>query len=314
MMNRRAFAGRVFAGLAITAQWAKPAKAKPGSIPLREFGKTGLKLSVVGQGGAKLAYLRTREAAGQHVKAALELGINYFDCARSYWDGHSEEVYGDILPPVRKNIFLTTKSLKRTRAEAEAELDQSLRTMKTSHVDLWQIHNVQTPDDVDRIFGPNGAMEAFEAAKKAGKCRFIGFSAHFDPEIALLMLRQAARFDTILMPLHAADPSYLSFEQKVLPVAVEKGLAIQGMKVFGSAALLRQLHVSECLRYTLSLPVHAAVVGCSSRGHWEDNVRILETFKPMARDEMAQVRERAVSGPAALKGPTLEYWKRQTPQ
>src|SRR5262245_37248545 len=182
--------------------------------------------------------------------------------------------------------------------------------MKTDHVDLWQIHDVRTPEDVDRIFGPSGAMEAFEAAKKAGKCRFIGFSAHYDPEIALLMLRRADRLDTILMPLHAADPSYLSFEQKVLPVAVQKGLAIQGMKVFGSAALLRLLHVSECLHYTLSLPVHAAVVGCSSTGHWEDNARALENFKPLSGGEMAHLREVAVSGPAALKGPMLEYWKR----
>ena len=278
MIGRRAFAGRLFAGLALTTAWAKPAKVKSGGIPMREFGKTGVKLSIVGQGGAKLAYLRTRAAAAQHVKFALELGINYFDCARSYWEGHSEEVYGDVLPPVRKRVFLTTKSLKRTRTEAQSELDASLGAMKTDYVDLWQIHNVRTADDVDRIFGPNGAMEAFESARKAGKCRFIGFSAHYDPEIALLMLRQAARFDTILMPLHAADPSYLSFEKKVLPLAVEKGLAIQGMKVFGSAALLRLLHVSECLRYTLSLPVHAAVVGCSSTGHWEDNARVLEKF------------------------------------
>jgi len=310
MMERRAFVGRVFAGLALTAQWAKPAKAKPGSIPLREFGGTGVKLTMIGQGGAKLAYLRTREAAGEHVKFALEMGINYFDCARSYWEGHSEEVYGDVLPPVRKKIFLTTKSLKRTRLEAQSELDASLRAMKTDYVDLWQIHNVQTAAEADRIFGPDGAMEAFEAAKKAGKCRFIGFSAHYDPEVALLMLRQSARFDTILIPLHAADPGYLSFEEKVLPAAVDKGLAIQGMKVFGSAALLRLLHVSECLRYTLSLPVHSAVVGCSSAGHWEDNARVLEKFKTFSADEMAQVKERAVSGPAALKGPTLEYWKR----
>jgi hypothetical protein len=82
------------------------------------------------------------------------------------------------------------------------------------------------------------------------------------------------------------------------------------MKVFGSAALLRLLHVSECLRYTLSLPVHAAVVGCTSTGHWEDNARVLEKFRRLSSDEMAQVRERSVSGPAALKGPTLEYWKR----
>jgi predicted aldo/keto reductase-like oxidoreductase len=313
-MKRRRFIGSAFAGTGITGFGARPAKAKPGSIPIRIFGKTGARLTAIGQGGAKLAYLRTKEEAAAHVRFALSLGVNYFDCARSYWDGHSEEVYGDVLPPVRKKIFLTTKSTKRTRQEAASELDASLRAMKTDYVDLWQIHSVQTMDDVDRIFAPNGALEAFEAAKKAGKCRFIGFSAHYDPRIALAMLeRGGKRLDTILMPLHAADPSYLSFEQSVLPEAVRLGLAIQGMKVFGSAALLRLLHVGECLRYTLSLPVHAAVVGCSSSGHWEDNARVLERFRPMEGAEMAQTRQRATSGPAALKGATLEYWKRQQP-
>ncbi|MBM3768123.1 MAG: aldo/keto reductase [Acidobacteria bacterium] len=311
-MHRRAFSGRVFSGLALSALFARPAKAKAGSIPVRPFGKTGAKFTVLGQGGAKLAYLRTKEAAAQHVRFALSLGVDYFDCARSYWDGHSEEVYGAVLPPVRKKIFLTTKSLKRTRAEADRELTESLRAMKTDHVDLWQIHNVQTRQDIDTIFGPGGAIEAFEAARKSGKCRFIGFSAHFDPEIAVAMMQAYPKFDTILMPLHAADPAYLSFEKQALPLAVQQGLTIQAMKVFGSAALLRQLHVSECIRYSLSLPAQAAVVGCSATGHWEDNARVMDSFRPWTPDEAAQVRERATAGPAALKGPSMEYWKRQT--
>ena len=312
-MDRRTFAGRVFAGLSITGLTVRPAKAKPGSVPRRTFGKTGVSLSIIGQGGAKLAYLRTKEAAAEHVHYALTQGINYFDCARSYWDGHSEEVYGDVLPKARKEIFLTTKSLKRSRAEAEAELDASLKAMKTDYVDLWQMHNIRTVEDIQQIFGPGGAMEAFAAAKKKGKCRFIGFTAHYDPAVALKMLNASSAYDTVLVPLHAADPSYLSFEKDFLPAALAKGVAIQGMKVFGSAALLRSLHVSECLRYTLTLPVHAAVVGCSSPGHWDDNGRALERFKPMGAEEMATMRERATSGVAAIKGPALEYWKRQTP-
>ena len=309
-LPRRAFVGRIFAGLPLTGAFARPARAKAGSIPVKTFGKTGVKMTVLGQGGAKLAYLRTKESAEKHVRFALDLGVTYFDCARSYWEGHSEEVYGAVLPPDRKHLFLTTKSLKRSRAAAEAELNESLRAMKTGYVDLWQIHNVRTVEEMDEILAPGGALEAFVAAKKAGKCRFIGFSAHFDPKVALKMLAAGAPFDTILIPLHAADHAYRSFEQEVLPAAMKQGLAIQAMKVFGSAGLLRSLHVSECIGYSLSLPVHAAVVGCSASGHWEDNARAMETFRPLASDQLTAIRNRATGGPAALKGPELEYWKR----
>lgn len=309
-MRRRTFVGRVFAGLCMAGAAARLARAKSAPLPRRVFGKTGVELTWLGQGGAKLAYLRTREAAVAHVRAALDMGVNYYDCARVYWEGHSEEVYGEVLPPVRKRVFITTKTHKRTRAEAEADLALSLKAMKTDYVDLWQMHDVRSKEDIGRIFAPDGAMEAFAAAKKAGKCRFIGFSAHYEPEMALEMLRAGGPLDTILMPLHAADPAYRSFEKIVLPEAAKQGLAIQAMKVFGSAGLLRQLHVSECLRYSLSLPVHAAVVGCSTFGHWEDNARALERFRPMAAAEMEETRKRAAGGPAALFGARLEYWKR----
>jgi predicted aldo/keto reductase-like oxidoreductase len=207
---------------------------------------------------------------------------------------------------------MTTKSLARTREAAEKELETSLRTLKTDHVDLWQIHNVMTRDDIRKILGPGGAMESFAAAKRAGKCRFIGFSAHHDPEVGLEMLRSHDGFDTILMPLHAADPSYLSFQKTLLPAAVERGLAIQAMKVFGSAVLLRSLSVKECLSYTLSLPVHAAVVGASSRGQWDDNARVTQAFKPLPEDEMKTIQDLATkANGATITGPAMEYWKKR---
>lgn len=310
-MQRRIFVGGVFAGLGITGLGAKPPKPKAGDIPMRVFGKTGVKLTVVGQGGARLALLRTKEEARAHVRQVYELGINYFDCAHSYWEGHSEETYGDVLSDLRKNVFITTKSTKRTRREAEEELHLSLKALKSDYVDLWQIHGVQEKADVERIFGPGGAIEAFEAAKKAGKCRFFGFTGHHDPAVHLAMLRAYDRYDSILMPLHAADPAYLSFEKNVLPVAVERGMGIQAMKVFGNAFLLRVLSVKECLRYALSLPIHCATVGCSTMGQWHDDLQVAREFQPMTAEEMAALRQRAVTaGPGGLHGPALEYWKR----
>lgn len=309
-MRRRTFVGAAFAGLGIDGLSAQPPKPKIGAAAKRPFGKTGVRLTVVGQGGARLALLRTKEAARLHVRHAYELGLNYFDCAHSYWEGHSEEVYGDVLHDVRKQVFLTTKCGRRTRREAEAELHLSLKALQTDYIDLWQMHGIDNQQDVDRIFAPGGAMEAFEAARQAGKCRFIGFTGHRDPNAHVSMLKAYGKWDSILMPLHAADPAYLSFEKMALPEAVERGIGIQAMKVFGNAFLLRVLNAEECLRYALSLPISCATVGCSTRGQLEDDVRIAENFRPYTAEEMAKLRERAVTaGPGGLHGPALEYWK-----
>lgn len=310
-IGRRAFIGGVFAGLGITGLGAKPPKPRAGDIPMRVFGKTGVKLSVIGQGGARLALLRTKERARAQVRHAYDLGLNYFDCAHSYWERRSEEVYGDVLAEVRKDVFITTKCIQRTKKEAEEELHLSLASLKTGHIDLWQMHAIQDRKDIDRILGPGGAMEAFEAAKKAGKCRFFGFTGHYDPEIHVAILKAYDKWDSILMPLHAADPAYLSFEKTALPAAVERGIGIQAMKVFGNAFLLRVLNAEECLRYVLSLPIHCATVGCSTTGQLDDDVRIAQQFKPYTAEEMAALRNLAVTaGPGGAKGPALEYWKR----
>jgi predicted aldo/keto reductase-like oxidoreductase len=309
--SRRTFVGGVFAGLGITGLSAQPPKPQSGSIPMRVFGKTGVKLSVVGQGGARLALLRNKDAARAHVRHAYELGLNYFDCAHSYWDGHSEEVYGDVLSDVRKNVFITTKCTLRTSKEAEEELHLSLKALKTDHVDLWQMHGIQEQADVERIFGPGGAINAFEAARKAGSCRFFGFTGHHDPKVHLAMLNAYDKWDSILMPLHAADPAYLSFEREVLPAAVEHGIGIQAMKVFGNAFLLRVMNAEECLQYALSLPIHCATLGASTSGQLDDDVRFAQRFKPLATEQMDGLRKIAVTaGPGGLKGPALEYWKR----
>jgi uncharacterized protein len=309
-MPRRTFVGAVFAGLGVTGLSARPPRPKAGLTPMREFGKTGVNLTVIGQGGARLALARTKEAARAQVRHAYDLGLNYFDCAHAYWDGHSEEVYGDVLAEVRKDVFITTKCTKRTRQEAEDDLHSSLKSLRTDYVDLWQMHGIQDQSEVDKIFAPGGAIEAFEAAKKAGKCRFFGFTGHHDPHTHVAMLEAYDKWDSILMPLHAADPAYLSFQKITLPLAVQRGIGIQAMKVFANAFLLRVLNAEECLKYALSLPIHCATVGCSTTGQLDDDVRIAQNFKPYTPQEMEDLAKLAVTaGPGGLKGPALEYWK-----
>jgi predicted aldo/keto reductase-like oxidoreductase len=303
-MQRRTFiSGSALAGLAL--ENAPAARAATGEIPKRVFGKTGEKLTIIGQAGGRFPLCSFEDAKAITLRA-YELGINYFDCARIYWNGKSEEVYGAVLPPFRKRIFLTTKSPQRSPAGAEDDLEKSLRALKTDHVDLWQIHQVSTMEEVQQIFAPGGAIEAFEAAKKAGKCRFMGFTGHHDPEVHLAMLKNYDKYDTILMPLNPADPAYLSFEKMVLPVAVERGMGIQAMKSTANAGLLANLHLKDCLNYVLSLPVHCLALGCTTIGQIEDDVRIAQQFHPMPAEQMAEIRKRATR----LAGPQLENWKR----
>ena len=308
-MNRRNFIGSSIAGASGLAAATGAVAGTRGEVPMRVFGKTGEKLTVIGQAGGRFP-LCTFEEAKAITLRAYDLGVNYFDNAHGYWNGRSEEVFGEVLPQFRKDVFITTKSTDRTRKGAEAELDLSLKRLKTDYVDLWQIHAVGEMDEVDQIFGPGGAIEAFEAAKKAGKCRFMGFTGHRDPHVHLAMLERYDEYDTILMPLHPADPSYLSFEELVLPLANERGLGIQGMKGLANAKLLQSLSVRQCIQYVLSLPIHCLAVGCTTLGQIEDDVRIAREFKQYSSEEMSSLRERAQQ----LAGAGLEDWKRDLQQ
>jgi predicted aldo/keto reductase-like oxidoreductase len=306
-MKRRTLIGGMAGGaIAGLSGSLTSAKIKAGDIPMRTFGKTGARLTVIGLASGRFHLTGSDEDAVALTRRAVELGINYFDTAHTYWGGHSEEIYGKALPEFRKQIFIATKSNQRDRKGAEADLAQSLRNMKTDYLDLWQVHEVKTLEEVEKIFAPGGALEAFIAAKKAGKARFIGFTGHHDPEVHLALLKGYDAWDTILMPLHIADPLYLSFEKQVLPKAIERGMGIQGMKNFGNAKLLQQFSVRECLSYVLSLPIHCTALGCTTTGQLEDDVRVAQSFKPLAEDQLAALRKRA----ERVKGPLLEDWKK----
>jgi len=309
-MKRRSLIGGLVGGLVAGAAardiHAQSPSNEGGDIPQRTFGKTGVKVTIVGLASGRFLLITPDEAIAL-TRRAVELGINYFDTAHGYWEGRSEEVYGKVLPAVRQRVFLTTKATDRTRRGAEDQLNLSLKRLQTDYVDLWQVHGIQDKDDVAKVFAPGGAIEAFESAKKAGKCRFIGFTGHHDPEAHLEMLRHYDRWDSILMPLHVADPLYLSFEKRVLPVAVERGIGIQGMKNFANAKLLQSFSIRECLSYVLSLPIHCTAIGCTTTGQLEDDIRVARSLRPLEAAQMAALRSRA----EPLKGPRLEDWKRK---
>jgi predicted aldo/keto reductase-like oxidoreductase len=188
----------------------------------------------------------------------------------------------------RNDIFLTSKAHARDRKGASEQLKETLANMLTDHLDLWQVHDVRTQDDVNKIFGPDGAIEAFIDAKKNGFTRFVGVTGHHDPYILKKCLG-LYDFDTVLMPINPAEPTDRSFIDIVLPVAVKKGMGVIGMKVYfrGLASRIPGFSGMEpYFRFALSHPVSTVVIGCDNIMHLEDNVGFAESFEPMTEDEI----------------------------
>ncbi len=252
-------------------------------IPKRTLGNTGVEVTIMGLGGEGI--LRTfgyDRPAYDLINRAIDLGINYLESARAY--SGSEAYYGSALRERRKNIFLTSKSHARDRRGAELHLRETLQNMRTDYLDLWQVHDVRTQDDIDRIFGPNGALEAFVEAKKAGRVRFVGVTGHHDPYI-LGKCIELFDFDTVLLPVNPAEHAYKSFIETVLPIAEEKGMGIIGMKAYVRGrvrALPWFASMEPFLHFALSQPISTAVIGCDSIEQLEQNVSFAQSFKPMS--------------------------------
>lgn len=256
-------------------------------IPRRKLGKTGVEVTIMGLGGEGI--LRTfgyEKAAYQLINRAIDLGINYFESARAY--SGSESYYGLALRERRKEIFLTSKSHARDRKGARAHLQETLVNMKTDFLDLWQVHDVRTAEEVEEIFGPGGAMEAFVEARNKGLVRFVGVTGHHDPAITLLCMERFD-FDTVLIPVNPAEPVHSrSFVDLVIPVAQEKGMGIVAMKTLfrGMAARIPGYESMEpFFRFALSRPVSLAVIGCDSVKQLEENVGFASSFAPMSGEE-----------------------------
>ncbi len=266
-------------------------------IPIREFGKTGVTVSALGLGGHHLGQTKDEAEALQIVHEALDNGITFFDNCWEYHLGLSELLLGKGLAGQRDKAFLMTKvcSHGREKSLCMEMLEQSLRRLQTDHLDLWQIHGVSFDNDPDLFIRPNGAAEALEMAKKQGKVRFTGFTGHKDPRLHLKMLATGFRFDAVQMPLNPFDATFRSFEQKVLPQLIERGIAAIGMKPFsGAGDPITQgvLTAAEALRYAMSLPVSVTVSGADNLAVLRQNLRIAGTFDPMNETELGALRER----------------------
>jgi uncharacterized protein len=268
------------------------------SIPLRNFGKTDVKISAMGLGGHHLGAAQDEATAVEIVHRSMDGGVSFYDCCWEYNRGKSEDWLGKGLRGRRDRAFLMTKVCTHGRDAALAMqmLEQSLRRLQTDHLDLWQIHGVTFQNDPEQFIRPNGAAEALHKAKQQGKVRFVGFSGHKDPEIHLAMLNTGFPFDAVQMPLNPFDANFFSFEQKVLPVLNSRGIAPLGMKPLGGKGDPIQRGVftaEELLRYAMSLPVTTTITGVSEIPILEQNLQIAQNFTPMSATEMQALRSRA---------------------
>ncbi len=301
-MNRRQFLETVAAGLV-----ASPAfSALPSlSIPTRPFGKTGLKVPILGFGsGSRFLMYEREDQALEALNHALDLGITYIDTAHAYGDGKSEERIGRVMASRRNEVTLATKIPGRSRDEAWRQIELSLRRLQTDHLEVLHIHALKGAEDLKRIEAPDGALKAFYQAREQKITRAIGITCHADPA-ALRAALEHNDFDCTQMALNAgmasmADTDHgmkaraagpASFEKLALPVAVRKRMGVIAMKVFGQEQLLGSASVEQLLAYALSLPVSLASLGMPRLEHISHNAQLARSFNPMSRRQRKQLDE-----------------------
>ena len=273
---------------------------------MRPLGQTGETVSALGLGGYHLGLIGAKREAISVIHAAIDAGVTFMDNAWEYHDGESETRMGQaLMNGWRQRVFLMTKVCTHGRDARTAmrQLEDSLRRLKTDHIDLWQVHEVAYAGDPERHFMKGGVIEALDRAKAKGLVRFVGFTGHKDPSLHLQMMSHGYPFDTCQMPLNCFDATFRSFEQQVLPEAARQGIAAIGMKTFGGdadAVKKRAVKAREALRYAMSLPVAVTVTGIDSLTVLRQNIAVARGFTPMSAQEMQRMRSRCA--PLAVDG------------
>jgi aryl-alcohol dehydrogenase-like predicted oxidoreductase len=305
-MDRRDFIKTSVAAAAIAAAGdgglvphAAAEDATHATIPRRKLGKTGIELSIIGLGG--VVVMNTEQQHANNVVAeAVDRGVNYFDVAPSY--GNAQDRLGPALKPYRNKCFLACKTGERTKEGAQRELDASLKTLETDHLDLYQFHALTKMPELNQVLGPGGAMETFVAARKAGKIRYIGFSAH-SVETALAAMDRF-EFDTVLFPINFVLFSQANFGPQVIEKARRKNMGILAIKAMAKTVWpddLKKNHPNpKCwyepadlpeqaalgLRWTLSHPITAAVPPGEEK-YFRLAMDIASRYKPLNDKETA---------------------------
>lgn len=335
--DRRSFIKKAGAltALSMVSDWATGAVERDSIgeiLPQRQLIRNGEKVTAFCLGGYHLGTTESPKRAEEMVERAMELGVRFYDNARGYHSGRSEEYMGKFLTPkYRDKIFLMSKAPAKTGDGVKKQLDETLKALNTDYLDLWQIHTFTTPQDVDNRIR-DGVLDVFLEAKAQGKTRYLGFTGHQNPKTHLYFLetldKMGLEFDTCQMPLNVCDPSFESFEKNVLPVLLEKGYGVIAMKTMAGGSLLggridttpadirtedipdvignTDLTLANLHQYVYSLPISSLCSGCRFNYELDANVRVLKNMKKLSEGD----KQKLIALAKPYAGQLVENYKR----
>ncbi len=296
-------------------------------LPLRTFGKTGRKVTMLGLGGYHVGWT-TEKDAREVIEKAIEGGIRFFDTAESYGNGQSEIRYGNYLvPKYRDDVFIMSKSTAKDASTAKEHLEGTLKRLKCDYLDLWQIHSLETPEDVDNRI-KDGVLDFFEKAKAEGKVKHIGFTGHQNPLAHKHMLDRTAGNDileTVQMPINVIDSHFHSFIKNVLPFAIDRNFGVLAMKTLSDGRFFKEkkqldriqwetkdplvpnyLSVREALYFVWSLPVSVLISGAENKELIREKIELARGFTTLSENE----RIALINKVAEKAGNDVEYYKK----
>lgn len=295
-------------------------------LPKRKLGRTNEYVTMLGTGGYHIGWTTERDAQ-EVIEAALEGGVRFFDTAESYGDGMSETRYGKYLTPkYRDLIFLMSKSTGSDAKTVREHLEGTLRRLKTDQLDLFQVHAISTPEDVDNRI-QLGVLDVLLKAKEEGKIKYLGFTGHQNPFAHARMLERTKEsniFDTVLMPVNVLDQAYFSFTKNVIPQALERNMGILAIKSLADGRFFSKkenvgwtsddplipnyLSIKEAMHFVWSLPVTVLISGNENATFMREKIALARSFVKLSEEQRTALIEKVTD--VALAG-KVEYYKQK---
>ena len=295
-------------------------------LPKRKLGRTNHYVTMLGTGGYHIGWTTERDAQ-EVIEAALEGGVRFFDTAESYGAGMSETRYGKYLTPqYRDLVFLMSKSTGKDAKTVKEHLEGTLRRLKTDQLDLYQVHAISTPEDVDSRI-QLGVLEVLLKAKEEGKIKYLGFTGHQNPFAHARMLeltKESDIFDTVLMPVNVLDQSYFSFTQNIMAKALDRNMGILAIKSLADGRFFEKkeqggwtsndplipnyLSIKEAMHFVWSLPVTVLISGNENATFMREKIALARSFAKLTDDQKTALIDKVKT--IALTG-KVEYYKKQ---